>query len=449
MFTHNRYFHTEYLNLVEKDLTYHGHWWLPNNPSNRIAGVLYLTKKGGMKLLLMGMFDADIRNDYQFTFADHKLVLGEIIPGGAPVTLWSCKEIERKSPYIESTAKGTSQKFMMSAVLFGFHIQSPEEFTFKYFEFSTTYLTDWTGYRKFDISFDKEKSTITEHEDQKVKANFNSDAIILTTWGRVSFGKDHSTTQRTSVEIEYSKPAPIDNFVNEYLNPIIDFIQFGTSHLNSVIYLNATPAGHSKSEKLFITNHFDRINYSQESFQQNVLFRLSEFEGLHENLITSWLLLHEEIPHVFKLYFDSIHIGFQFQATKFLNLIQAVESYHAVRENDDNKTFLRERIKSLINDTDNLFSDIVIQEDNFIADLIDTRNYYTHYNKSKKTKAAVDLKLDALIHIARLLLTYHFLIRCNIDKAKAKELITRGQYWSGLKQLVDENGFWSSQSSPT
>jgi hypothetical protein len=259
MFTHNRYFHNEYLNLVEKDLTYHGHWWLPDNPSNRLAGVLYLTKKGGIKLLLMGMFDADIRDDYQFKFADHKLILGEIIPGGAPLTLWSCKEIERKSPYIESTAKGTSQKFMMSAALFGFHIQRPDEFLFKYIEFSTTYLTDWTGYRKFDISFDKERSTISELEDQKVKLNHNSDTITLTTWGQVSFDKDHSTTQRTSVEVNYSQPALIDDFVNDYLNPIVDLIQFGTSHLNSVIYLNATPLNHTRSEKLFITNHFDTI----------------------------------------------------------------------------------------------------------------------------------------------------------------------------------------------
>jgi hypothetical protein len=108
MFTHTRYFHTEYLNAIKKDLTYHGHWWLPNN---RVAGMLYLNKKGGMKLLLMGMFDADIRNGYQFEFADHPIILGELIPGGAPVTLWACKEIQRKSPYIESTAKGTSKKF--------------------------------------------------------------------------------------------------------------------------------------------------------------------------------------------------------------------------------------------------------------------------------------------------------------------------------------------------
>lgn len=442
MFTHNRYFHNEYLNLVEKDLTYHGHWWIPTMPENRLAGVLYLKKNGGIKLSLMGMFEADLRKDWQFVFSDHQIILGEIVPGGAPITLWDCKEIERKSPYVETTAKGTSQKFMMAAALFGFHLRTANDFKFKYFEFSTTYLTDWTGYRKFDIAFEKERSIITELEDQKIKFQFNNNAITFTTWGRVSFGKDHNTIQRTSVEVEYLQSATINEFKDEYLVPIVDLVQFGTSHLNSVIYLNATPIGQSKAEKLIITNHFDTINYSHESFQQNGLFRLSEFSDIQEQLITGWLSLHEEIPHVFKLYFDSIHIGFQFQATKFLNLIQAVESYHAVRENNDNKMTLRERVSALLQETGNLFSGTIEDLNKFVDDIMDTRNYYTHFSKSKKTKAAVDLKLDALIHMARLILSYHFLIRCSIPGSNAKDILTRGSYWGGLKQLIHENGFW-------
>ena len=56
MFSITRYFDPCFVNTIEKDETYHGHWWLPEKPDNKVSGVLRLLKKGGIHLNLIGMF---------------------------------------------------------------------------------------------------------------------------------------------------------------------------------------------------------------------------------------------------------------------------------------------------------------------------------------------------------------------------------------------------------
>jgi len=210
--------------------------------------------------------------------------------------------------------------------------------------------------------------------------------------------------------------------------------------LNSIEDIDITPSGKENLLKLYVGNDFDRIRYSQESFRENGLFRLSEFDNVQE-LVTNWLRLHESIPHVFKLFFDSIHLGFQFNTSKFLGLIQAIESYHAIREN--NQTIhLRDRVIQLLAESDDWVKNLVNDREAFVNDLMNTRNYYTHYNPNKKNHVAQGLRLEALIHLCRILLSYNFLLGCKIDAPRTQEIIQRGMYWSSMKHIVSENNLW-------
>jgi hypothetical protein len=398
-----------------------------------------------MRLQLIGTLEYGLTKGLQqFNFMDYEIILGEITPGGAALTLCGCLEIERKSPYIEVTTKLTTQKFKMDCVLFGFHINTLHEFVFKHFEFSTTYLMDWRCAQQFDTEYDDDNTVITQRDIQEIKMHDGQTLITLSSWGKVSLSKIPSPIQQASLQIDLELPMSVEDFKIRYLVPLVDLIQFGSSHLNSVIFINAIPKNQTREGKLYITNDFSRINYSIDSFRENALFHLSELEGKEEELILNWLRLHESIPHVFKLYFDSINIGFQFQVSRFLNVIQALESYHAVRENNDGKAILRDRLKNLLTEAADLLLNLIKNQAQFSDDLVGTRNYYTHYGLAKKHKAATDLHLDALIHVGRILLNYNFLLRCGIPGDQARDIIQRGAYWSSLTQIVRENNLWQN-----
>jgi len=65
---------------------------------------LKLNKVGGIRLYLIGMFQCDAAK-FRMHFADHDIILGEVLPGGAN-NFNCCKENQRKAPYLSNTSKG-------------------------------------------------------------------------------------------------------------------------------------------------------------------------------------------------------------------------------------------------------------------------------------------------------------------------------------------------------
>jgi len=51
MMKHTKYFNPSFITMIDEDTAYHGHWWLPGAPEDKVADVLYLKKKGGIMLL--------------------------------------------------------------------------------------------------------------------------------------------------------------------------------------------------------------------------------------------------------------------------------------------------------------------------------------------------------------------------------------------------------------
>lgn len=134
----------------------------------------------------------------------------------------------------------------------------------------------------------------------------------------------------------------------------------------------------------------------------------------------------------------------------FLNVVQALETLHSrfFYENNKNKFIesVENRFKNennyeeickmllpeyqkntshiilysrlndlLIGKNDGLFIDYYLQELDFAQQVVDTRNYYTHYDKSKEAKALKDDELIKAVNVLRLLLEYHICSLLQID----------------------------------
>ena len=151
----------------------------------------------------------------------------------------------------------------------------------------------------------------------------------------------------------------------------------------------------------------------------------------------------------------------------FLNIVQALETFHARFFYDDNKDKYVESVierfgswtnftdieKLLLCDTqkdenckhiilvsrlndlligkyDGMFWDYYATDDQFAQTVADTRHYYTHYGKSKEKKALKGDKLIDAIGILSLLLEYNVCLQLGIDnQAKVREHLNRIASW--------------------
>jgi hypothetical protein len=134
-----------------------------------------------------------------------------------------------------------------------------------------------------------------------------------------------------------------EKFKEVMLKPLFDLIQFGSSHLNSLTSIRASYKKAPENCELICEDDFREIKKSKTPLHHTALFRLSDLADQHQKFIQNWLRVFNKIEHVFRLYFGSRHIGFQFPVSKFLNLIQALESYHADRNESEAVKQERER----------------------------------------------------------------------------------------------------------
>lgn len=176
-----------------------------------------------------------------------------------------------------------------------------------------------------------------------------------------------------------------------------------------------------------------------------------------------------KLEPVFSLYLSLFKYQDMPPEMVFLNIVQALETFHSRFFYGDKKDkyikSVKERFgdseryaKLLLSDTqmdkncnfiilvsrlndlligkgDGLFCEYYIENDKYAQTIADTRHYYTHYGKSKESKALKGDDLLEAIYILRVLLEYHVCLVLGIDRrdAIANELRTHNA-WKQLSE---------------
>lgn len=180
-----------------------------------------------------------------------------------------------------------------------------------------------------------------------------------------------------------------------------------------------------------------------------------------------------KLEPIFNLYLSLFRYQHMPPEMVFLNMVQALETFHSRFFYDDKKEKYVESVyqrfsevpnfkhieKLLLSDTqmdkncnyiilvsglndlligkfNGLFSDFYMPGNPYAQRVADTRHYYTHYGKSKEAKAFKGEELLEAIYILRLLLEYHICQALKIDI----EETTRENLASFQRQAIEKNG---------
>ena len=424
-----------------------GYWWLPNS-EKKVPGILYFSNEHIRLELLGSLREDNLRNLFRSMDSDRdtdddRIILG-ISDEGEEFTILDALNTNSK------LSQGfTTEIYSVNVFLVGGHFNSSSEIEFHSFSMYPTYFTKWKSEPKYNqsllyssgklsnvnsiefiqndrFSFYVEKNKLTIEEAYRTQ--FTGDIFESLGW-----------KYKGGFKIE---PDEFKSF--EWMNKILFqlrdlyslFVGYPT-YLENITFYGELDTSLSQEQPtrqsydLFFKQR--NVNIREKFGWSDVLLNHNDISDKFSDIINNWFLKEDVLKTVVDIHISDYYID-SYLDTKFLNSVQALEIYHRrvskgtliksddfekyskktldfVKENASidfaekiegmllhgNEYSLSKRLREIINSLDSetkayLFGNSK-KKDKFIQQLVDTRNYRTHYDEAEKKHIIKDHKM--------------------------------------------------------
>lgn len=453
---------------MQEDFSIKGYWWLPGDPSSRLQGTLQYKPNQRIILETLGFFgDLSSIN----TPTQYEIILGVNL-NNKPITLVKCNQIGNSLRF-PGFQEG---KYSAHLLIIGEHFLSQDVILFKETYAHLAYLDEWIDIYGFNIGFNPEKprefsigyrlpTEIVTHINEKcsISIYFRCDFQIP-----LIVKKEIHPSQKALLRVKYSELRPLEEFIR--INRLFqDFLTLATGERSFPLEIYGINAEDGEKIDIFY-GPISKIDTPRELMPQEMIFTFPEISTSFENKIKNWYEKAEILRPVYILYFTTRYHSFLYTENRFLNLIQAIETYHSrisdkkyipddvcnevynklieaipdhsIPEYSDFKTSLierlkyineyslRKRLKFLIRDVNIIFQLFISNPNEFISKVVDTRNYLTHYSKNSELSAARGLDLFFLTERVKILVEIILLREIGFSFDEIERIIRRNRNFS-------------------
>lgn len=402
------------------DFEVKGIWWLPNNPENRLPGVLtFSPNSGGISLELHGSLSTAMQpQDLLIT----ECVLGETYRGD-PVTVCDCFETE---------SNGMSSRIVGNHIFMGKHFDSRQKIKFSKIRVSYEHLEQWIGGRRFETETTKPYSAI-HTPPQCFEIHLPSiDASIELTYS-VSFSNGTQILEWKHTDYLELCPKVQQDYEwftkNIYtLHLFLVLVTGGMIRQNEMVGYGdiiGEVSGTQVREKIAI----HRVPTNDNSVKLDDWHILLKLPTLKDNIdvyVDKWFRDAALLTPIYALLWSIISRHSTYYETIFLNLTQALEAFHRRCYNGfylpedqyesirnilvkaipngisdglrdslksrlkyGNEISFRNRLKNLLDGSawNDCLKSFIKDKSGFVNSVVDTRNYFVHYDRSLEDKA--------------------------------------------------------------
>jgi|LakMenEpi03Aug12_release.lakeMendotaPanAssembly.Ray.scaffolds.fasta_scaffold111847_3 hypothetical protein len=515
-----------------QDFISFGQWWIPSKPEVRIPGTLSFSSDRGARLELMGSFydasfvEKDITSDViladqenllkegmkelEFIKPEEIIILG-LIENNEEITLYKCSG---RIANFESVKSRTTLFFYAEYILKKIHMSNEESIKFKSIAIEYSYFREWVGKSgiKPDIPPQKDDQVLIKtHPLEHIYLTKINDLDISITFFQMfnQFENRYFGTPCYKINIEQKTYLTISNYDNKSLSECIDlfihfrdFLSFAMSKPTSIIsvegkldvtdprYINQDDGTYIMGEQvqeqeiIILFGLGGNLSNSEAKLSvHEMLFTFNDMEDRLGEIFTAWINNQEKYTPVFQLLMTTIYTPDLYINYGFINIIQALESYHSASDrfkdkgkyqqstiykngilkqllevieefaektvdeaygiSDDFRAALKGKIKGLNQVTlqtrlNQLIEDISdLLPSNFIGDIQNrqlfasraskTRNAWTHHDEKEKEKAAKGKELIQLFHTLTVILQVCLLRELNFTDDSIKKVISRNR----------------------
>ncbi|WP_420321662.1 HEPN domain-containing protein [Flagellimonas sp.] len=428
---------------------YNGKWKIPDVDVS-FNGTLTFSAKLGAELKLFGSFKQSF-----FDNNCKKIIIGETNAGR--ITLLD--SYHRKT----SSGKGIVTEIYEPSIIFeGISVLEESQLYFSSVVFRAHNLFQWFDSSDINITNERNNSkcySINYQSRENIEFSFREN-----TNGFISFDAP-LTTNGVNNRIELYEQAyvsfhyPRSTIYNEILTDISRFISFLTlvtfeqSYPTSIVLLDENETSKKLEGKSFATIKciYKHTRYSEKHKVRKSwhhLFSYTDISSIFAQTMENWFDLHEEMESVIMLLTNFFKNKYLFSEERFMECIRAIESFHRIShennklpkqkykelvsqvkmnstlEGEDlkwleaklmgNEPSLGKRLEELINAYQNPFIEKNFTE-KVCRDAKNSRNYYTHFDKSSAKKALQGAELSDLTRKLRGLLISAIFTKLNID----------------------------------
>ncbi len=446
------------------DFRVFGHWWLPTRQDDKIPGTLTFNREVGVRLELAGVFTSpEFKLEHIFsTLGGIRLdiVLGADADG----------EIYTLHNLIVSNVSKTTT-FRASYLLAGISLSDPADIRFSSALVEYSYIEKWSCFQ-----FSRPgKSSSSNYMSLDIPVNTatlfrTSTTSAIKELSLCAYALNKFT--RSSVEVKPKAHFAIDLDAPADLKAIFSLLndlgQFVTMLVGEPCYvkkLRLYDSGKTPVDVFFPST----IRKEKEIDAADMCFPLCEISNTVQALAGNWFTSLGRLGPVYDLLFGTLFGQDAFVRTKFLNLTQALESFH--RRTQDatyvpatdypvvldalvtaipkdvpaplkkrlsdslkyaNEYSLRKRIKELLQSlSQGTLEALKISDIATTAELIvKTRNYLTHFDDESKTSLAGDaVGMHYMNERLTTLLFILILKRLGLDESAATNGALRRRYF--------------------
>ncbi len=475
---------------MKEKLEINGEWFLPTNKENRVHGTLIFDPQDGTNLELYGGLEGD---NFFPEFKDQEIILG-LTSDSKQVTLYSCFMTKSGgATLVQGEESGKpSTTYSIRYLLIGLHANSTADLLFNQISSEIFNLGEWvgiSGFKRQNIN----PNTLKNHEitvEYKLP-EFIEFEIDTNTTGRFNFIANHpglSRYQKTvtiNQRVEFQAISANEKSIDELLEYIITFQNFLTLALYKSTYpLSVTISGekhkkdygngeaYTKTIQLYFSSRNFKTN-EKPKFDLEMIFDYRRIQPDFKNIIKNWYSKYELLEPAFDLVFEQFYNGNRFTVNTFLNLAQSAETFHArvhnhtkiPREqykkmqkdilkvvppeyhawlndqfNFGNNLNLHSRLTELTEKYSNKILDKILgDKTQFVLNVKNSRNYYTHYSKDGAKKALKGGELFYLSERLKILLVCSFLIEVGFNKDNLSLLLDNIK-WKLFNHLANWRG---------
>lgn len=396
-------------------LNFKGSWFLPNSPANKISGILIFDGKSDGILELFGSFESNS------DFKEQDLILG-ITTEGKAITLYNCFQ------FSETIYNGLpSSKYTALNILIGQHYYSIHELMFFKIEANFKNLNKWINKYGFTIDkpFRNDGKVKVDYEKPskisfKINENLRGELDFWYTAPLLNNTQEIIIKQTTYISLINSENVKFNEIINS-LMLFQNFLTVGTlesAYPKHIALYKRKDNGEMQKSILFYKPGFD---YTTEDSRFRFLFRFTDIEPNFESILQKWYILIDKIDPVINLLLETFYIRESSPVNRLLNLVQSLETFHRRLKNYEPfpKKEYREWLIALVDSVDDRYKEVLkgkmdfgnepslqirlselveklsidtinrMIEDKvkFIAEVKNTRNYYTHYSENLRKKA--------------------------------------------------------------
>ncbi|WP_440950694.1 HEPN domain-containing protein [Methanosphaerula subterraneus] len=426
-------------NLIEE----RGYWWLPDNPDVKLPGTLAISSKGECDLKLLGSF-TKIEDLGKSTIQPVIHGVGE---KNGQYTLMDCSgRSETIRISIQGGSNINSEEYLIGTVYSGCFFPKPHDVKFPKVEIKIESFEDWLNIIGFRTQYEVDPETKRPHnfsislqEPKTFSFSLPRFTLQIVSYYRIDPSpkvKHIQSSVTWSVRINYSEDQTLDQV---YADIVIlrHLIALGMRRPIKILSVVLTSPRFMQKigehESLIPIHYYSRLISAEESEQETIhppdmFFSFDDVQNHFSDILTRWFELYDQIEPVLSLYFSTIYNGRTASSVSFLQIAQALETFHrrieggqflSDAERDEVKaalidaipahfsceekealegklTFihefsLRPRLRSQINAVETEYgtevSKYIRDKKKFVANVTDTRNYLTHYDESLKSKA--------------------------------------------------------------